>query len=111
MKDNNIYLGAKGAVVALDRRDGKDLWRTQLKGSGFVLVVLDADLVLAHSRGLLYALDPGTGSILWENGLEGLGYGHATIASENVNVGGVMSIIQEMADDQSAASANAGVGT
>ena len=107
MKDNQIYLGAKGAVVALDRRDGHEIWRTQLKGSGFVLVLLDADLVLAHSRGLLYALDPQTGSIVWENGLEGLGYGYATITSENINVGGVMSMIKKMADDQAAASAAA----
>ena len=107
MKDNHIYLGAKGAVVALDRHDGNEIWRTQLKGSGFVLVVLDADLVLAHTRGLLYALDPKTGSIVWENGLEGLGFGYATITSENVNVGGVMSIIKKMADDQAAAGAAA----
>ena len=109
MNDQNIYIGAKGAVVALDRRDGREIWRTELKGSGFVLVVLDADLVLAHSRGLLYALNSQSGEIVWQNGLEGLGYGHATITSENINAGSVMSVIQQMASEQAAAGA-AGAG-
>ena len=109
MEDNNLYLGAKGAVVAIDRRDGKEIWRTELKGSGFVLVLLDRNLVLAHTKGLLYALDVKSGGILWKNGLEGLGFGYATIASNSISPESVMPVIQKMAAD-AAAAAGAGAG-
>ena len=34
-----IYIGLKGAVLALDRDSGQIVWRTELKGRDFVNVV------------------------------------------------------------------------
>ena len=32
---NRLYLGIRGHVVGIRKEDGKELWRTLLKGSGF----------------------------------------------------------------------------
>lgn len=110
MKDNTFYLGAKGSVVAINRADGIELWRTPLKGSGFVMVVLDGDVLLAHTRGEIYGVQPETGQILWKNGLEGLGYGHATLASPNIGSQQALAVIQQvMADEESSQSTSVNV--
>jgi outer membrane protein assembly factor BamB len=82
-----VFVGIKGIVLALDRRDGTEAWRTVLKGSvsrssGFVCVYRDGDLLFATSGGEMYCLDPKTGSVLWHNPLRGLGLGLTSIAGE-----------------------------
>lgn len=75
-----VFVGIKGAVVAIDRDGGKTIWQTELKGSDFVSVTLQEGDLFAASRGRVYRLDPSTGTILWANDLEGLGWGIVSIA-------------------------------
>jgi outer membrane protein assembly factor BamB len=95
-----IYLGIKGTVVALDRRTGAELWRTPLKGSQFVNVVLDGDSVIATARGEIFCLDAMTGRIRWNNPLTGMGWGLVTLAGTSI-----APMAQQQADDAQAAAA------
>ena len=80
---DDLFLGAKGHVVRIRKRDGEEVWRTRLKGSHLVVVVVEPDGIFACTRGWLWALEPDTGAIRWTNKLPGLGYGPAMIASAN----------------------------
>lgn len=81
MAVNAIYLGIKGAVIALNRSNGEELWRTTLKGSDFVNVVLDGNQLYATTKGEIFCLDTATGAPRWHNNLKGLGLGLITIAT------------------------------
>jgi outer membrane protein assembly factor BamB len=76
-----IFIGIKGSVIALDRATGQKVWATHLKGSDFVNVVLEDDLVLASCYGEIFCLEPATGDARWHNPLNGFGVGLATIAT------------------------------
>ena len=80
---DDLFLGTKGHVVRVRKRDGEEVWRTRLKGSNLVVAVVEPDGVFAYTRGRLWALDADTGEIRWTNNLRGLGYGHGMIASAN----------------------------
>lgn len=75
-----IFVGTKGAALAIDRTTGKTLWETSLKGSEFVSVVVQGGDLFAASRGRVYRLDPATGDVLWCNDLPGLGWGIVSLA-------------------------------
>ena len=79
---DRLYLGMKGHVACLSK-EGEELWRTRLKGSGFVNVVVEPDGIFAYTRGSLYALDAATGRIRWTNDLPKLGFDTCVIASAN----------------------------
>ena len=79
MRTNQIYVGIKGQVVALDAANGQLLWQTDVNGYGFVTVVDDGPRIFALSHGEAYCLDAQTGSILWHNSLKGCGYGLGSI--------------------------------
>lgn len=109
--ENRVYLGVKGRVAAIDRSSGELLWKTHLKGSGFVNVAFDAGMVLAHTRGELFALEPGSGQILWRNGLAGLGYGYITMTSPSMGTNQqAATLVQQLLSEQENAS-NATVGS
>ena len=78
---NAIYLGIKGAVVALNRATGEEIWRTTLKGSDFVNVVLDGNRLYATTKGEIFCLDTAKGEPRWQNKLPGLGLGLISIAT------------------------------
>jgi outer membrane protein assembly factor BamB len=80
MLRDRIYIGAKGHVVGLDASTGREVWRTKLRGMGFVTTGIAEDRVIAATGGHLYGLDPATGSILWTNALKGLGLGLISLA-------------------------------
>ena len=77
---NAIYLGIKGAVIALNRATGEELWRTTLKGGDFVNVILDGNQLYATTRGEIFCLDTKTGEPRWHNELKGLGLGLGLIS-------------------------------
>lgn len=81
MPVNAIYLGIKGAVIALNRATGDELWRTTLKGGDFVNVVLDGNQLYATTKGEIFCLDATTGEPRWHNNLKGMGWGLVTIAT------------------------------
>ena len=81
--EDSLYVGIRGHVVRVRKRDGEEIWRTKLKGGSYVNVVLEPEGVFAYTQGVLYALDALSGEIRWQNGLPKLGYSHAIVASAN----------------------------
>ena len=77
---NVVYLGVKGSVVAIDKRTGRELWRTHLNGSSLTTLMVDEDVILAYTRGHLYGINPESGRQIWHNKLPGLGHGFAALA-------------------------------
>jgi outer membrane protein assembly factor BamB len=77
-----LFIGIRGTVLALHRRNGQVIWETTLKGYDFVNLVLDGNDLLATSKGEISNLDPATGRIRWTNPLRGYGYGMICIATE-----------------------------
>ena len=87
MTSEILYVGVKGTVVAIDKKAGKTMWQTPLKGGAFggarfVTLLVEGDFVYAHTQGELFCLNARSGQILWNNELEGLGYDIASLASE-----------------------------
>jgi outer membrane protein assembly factor BamB len=105
-----VYLGVKGSVVAIDKRRGKELWRTKLKGAGFTTVLVEDDLIVAHTGGELYGLDPKSGRLIWHNPLPGMGYGLAMLATKGAPNQEVMAqmIHSQESSDSTMASTPAG---
>lgn len=81
LRQDLLFVGIKHSVVALDPRDGGEVWRTKLKGSLFVGVFWDGEALFASTQGEVFRLDPGTGTVLWQNPMKGLGLGVVTMAS------------------------------
>jgi outer membrane protein assembly factor BamB len=79
MPRDRVYVGAQGHVAALEGASGREVWRTKVRGRGFVTVGVQGDRLLAATGGYLFCLDPVTGAILWENALKGLGLGLVSI--------------------------------
>lgn len=82
----NLIVGVGGHVVALNLATGDELWRTRLKGSGFVTVRETEDLVLAGANGELFCLDRASGDLLWHNKLDGLGRGIVAFTDDRSTV-------------------------
>ena len=76
-----VFVGIKDAVVALDRRDGSETWRAELKNGGVVTVLWDGEALIAASAGEIFRLDPRTGERIWHNPMKGLGLGVVCLAS------------------------------
>jgi hypothetical protein len=104
-----VFVGIKGSVVALNRATGEQVWTTYLKGSDFVNVVLEKEVVLASCYGEIFCLDPLTGNGLWDNPLKGFGRGLATIATEHTLGSNMATVLAEKRrrDEEAAASAAA----
>ncbi len=104
---NEVYLGVKGSVVAIDKTTGHEKWRTHLRGSGFVTTLVDTDIILAHTNGHLYGVDKHDGRQLWHNELPGLGYGLGMLAVEG---GPGQEVLAQVIQAQRAAAAAGGAG-
>jgi outer membrane protein assembly factor BamB len=100
---NAIYLGIKGTVVALNRSTGEEIWRTALKGSDFVSVVLDGNQLYATTKGEFFCLDTATGQPRWHNKLSGMGTGLITIATPTGSQ--VLTAQEKLQRDQAAVAA------
>ena len=105
---DDLFLGTKGHVVRIRKHDGEEVWRTKLKGSNLVVVVVEPDGLYAYTRGQLWALDADTGEIRWKNNLPGLGYGHGMIASANQVPAATAAIAAAAAAMHGAAAASGG---
>lgn len=106
----NLFVGIKGAVLAVDRATGDVVWTSSLKGGDFVNVVLDGGQLFAATKGELFCLDPATGKIRWHNRLAGMGTGLITFAS--AADGNLVVMSEKRRRDQAAAAAStvAGIG-
>ena len=103
VQNENIFIGMKGTVLALDRATGAEVWRTPLAGCDFVNVVLDGGELFATSKGEIFCLDAATGQLRWANGLKGLGFGLISIATTD---GSSMTVMAQYIRQQQAASAS-----
>ncbi|MFN0243386.1 MAG: PQQ-binding-like beta-propeller repeat protein [Planctomycetota bacterium] len=80
-KNEFIYAGIRGHVVAIRTSDGEIHWSTKLKkGSSFVPIVHDGQKVYAASGGEITCLDAASGDVLWRNPLKGYGTGYVALA-------------------------------
>jgi outer membrane protein assembly factor BamB len=102
-----IFVGIKGSVVALNRTTGQQVWATHLKGSGFVNVLVQKEMILAACYGEIFCLEPLTGNALWHNPLRGFGLGLATIATEDNSRSGAATVAEQNRRDEAAAAAAA----
>lgn len=81
-----LYIGLKSHVIALDKRTGAEMWRTQLKsglslGDRFVVLLAEPERIFAQTKGELFCLNAATGELLWSNPLTGLSYDLASLAT------------------------------
>ncbi len=89
-KEELVYVGIKGKVIALSRATGEIRWSTRLgegllSGGSFVHLVVDGKDLFATTQGTISCLDAATGKTRWQNGLKGFGFGIASIATGNVH--------------------------
>ena len=102
-----VYIGIRGSVVALNRATGTQVWATKLKGTDFVNVVVDGEIVIASTYGAIFCLDGLTGKLLWQNPLRGFGIGLSAIATAQNTEGGILPIVEKRRRDQQSAAAGA----
>lgn len=86
-------------------RNGRELWKTKLKGADFVNVLLDNDRVLAATKGQLLSLDAATGQLLWYNELPSAGWGVIAIATASGSSSPVPPIREKQRCDEAASGA------
>jgi outer membrane protein assembly factor BamB len=98
-----VYLGIKGAALALSRSTGEILWQTDLTGGDFVNLLKDGDAVFAATKGEIFCLEAETGEIRWRNKLPGMGFGMITIATDGGSTGIAVSAHKKRQDDSAAA--------
>ena len=80
--DDLVYVSIKGHVAALDREDGRLVWRWKApKGNSYGTVLVDGDRVLAGVYGYVYCLDAITGEQRWANPMKGFGTGVTSLAT------------------------------
>lgn len=103
-----VFLGIKGAVLALQTSTGRRLWERPLKGQGFVTLLVEGNRVLAATRGELFCLDSATGEVLWHDPLRGYGWGLVSLATPN---GAASPTAAAYEDEQRRAAASASAAT
>ncbi len=91
MKTTNfIYLGIKAHVVCVDILTGAEIWRTKIKRSQIISIVVEENTIVAHAGGQLYGIEKRSGKVIWNNNLTGLGYGYCFLATENSDSSSLM---------------------
>lgn len=79
-----IFTGFNRRVAALDRFTGAVIWQWKApKGSSYVSLLLEPDLLVVSVDGYMYGLDPLTGGELWFNPMTGFGTGVTSLASRH----------------------------
>ena len=84
MAKDDLFIAIKNSVVRIRKRDGSEVWRTQLPrraSGGLVTLAVESDGLYASAGGELYRLNPDTGQVMWVNDLPKLGRGTVLIAS------------------------------
>ena len=99
-----IYLGIKGAVIALNSATGEQVWAKKLKGDDFVNVALESSNLFAATRGEIFCLDPQTGIIRWHNPLKGYGWGLVSIAGAGIAANPMLAMAEKRRRDEEGSS-------
>lgn len=81
MDTSVVFVGLNGRAFCLDRATGQLVWEAKLKGTDFVTLLVDGDLLFAATRGEIFCLHAATGNLLWQNDMPGQGLELASIAT------------------------------
>lgn len=77
-----VYVGFRKKVAALNRQTGEIVWHWEAaKGSSYLTLLVDRDLLIVSVDGYTYGLDAATGREEWFNPMKGFGIGVASLAS------------------------------
>jgi len=77
-----IFTGFNRRVAALHCDTGQIVWQWRApKGSSYVSLLLEPNLLVVAVDGYMYGLDPLTGGQLWYNPMTGFGSGVTSLAS------------------------------
>lgn len=106
MVSSVIFIGIHGNVFCLDRMTGREIWSAGLKGSDFVTLLPDGDLLLAATHGEVFCLQAATGKILWHNEMPGQGWGIVSFATAS-GASSPGQMAEELRRQQAAAAASA----
>lgn len=109
---NIVFIAGKGTVVAMDRYDGRVLWRWKGRaGSGFwaslvvspfTSIVVDGDRLLVATPKCIWCLDPMTGAEVWKNEIKDFAGGYPIIAASRPNASSVAAAATLVAAQQAA---------
>ncbi|MBQ71318.1 MAG: hypothetical protein CMJ67_00260 [Planctomycetaceae bacterium] len=113
---NIVFIAGKGTVVAMDRYDGRVLWRWKGRaGSGFwaslaispfTSIVVDGDRLLVATPKCIWCLDPMTGDEVWKNEIKDFAGGYPIIAASVSNASSVAAAATLLAAQQAAVMAS-----
>jgi len=108
-----VFTGFNRRVAALHRLTGQIIWQWKApKGSCYVSLLLEKDILIVSVDGYMYGLDPLTGGQLWDNPMTGYGTGVTSLVSAN-GIGSSslhLAAAQIAAQQASSSSANASNG-
>jgi outer membrane protein assembly factor BamB len=77
-----VFSGFNRRVFALHRLTGQIIWQWKApKGSSYVTLLLDREVLIVSVDGYMYGLDPLTGNERWYNPMEGCGVGVTSLVS------------------------------
>lgn len=77
-----VFTGFNRRVAALERTTGSIVWQWRApKGSAYVSLLLEANLLVVAVDGYMFGLDPLTGAQLWYNPMDGFGTGVTSLVS------------------------------
>ena len=77
-----IFTGFNRRVAALHRDTGGIVWQWKApKGSSYVSLLLETDILVVSVDGYMYGLDPLSGRELWYNPMDGFGTGVTSLVS------------------------------
>ena len=117
-----VFVGGKGAVVAFDRFDGREVWSWQAQAEAgwiaklgipaYLSVVLDGDRLIVASPKGVWCLDPLTGAEVWKAETSAFRGGYPVIAGAmpGHDGGATAAATGSAAARRAAASANSGSG-
>jgi outer membrane protein assembly factor BamB len=98
---DTLFVGLNGHVIAFNKRDGIQLWKTNLKSgfqvfdASFVTVLVEGERVYAHFYNHLFCLDASTGEQLWTNEVEGRGCDVAMLAVVGMSSPSLAALVEQ----------------
>ncbi len=108
-----LLLGLKNKVAAISKSDGREIWRTELRGGrfgssgNFITMICDDLYVFAYASGHLHCLDLSSGRLLWTSDLPGYGYGLASLCVPGCGSAPDLAVIKHLMAQQDASSVGA----
>ena len=109
---NTLFIAGKGTVLAMDRYDGRVIWRWKEKArsgfwgslvtAAFTSIAVDGDRLLVATPKCIWCLDPMTGAEVWKNEIKDFAGGYPIIAASVTNASSVAAAATLLAAQQAA---------